>query len=646
MEEKVRKFISLIRMYNDEPNKRVFKVDRDCYVVFTGFSPLDERPFIRVGYSTYIEKIKKHISNVVVSAGYLSSLKDEIKQIETDEFDTNFIVPSSVYNVILKFLKKEFHHKVNVKVIDKSGEEKELNKVLSEISEKYKSYVLLYDNANFAITFSGKKIFDMFSTINNDLTTSKIVYLFSLKFYDLLPNNSILRISGSYVIKTKNGEIFVITDQFDERSFLKNFVPLAKVREVIGNDVISLIDGIRLIFDRSSLKVFTNRSVFEDFKQFNVGIKFVDVSDRINIINNVNIVLEEGKYYIPLKDRDGRDKNLLLGDGEVKNKLELYDKEYVVLENFNKQKFTGFYSDIIFMDPVEGDFDKEFLNIRENMRKITDKRIFVSDIEKEFEKDNRRVANDRKRLEELIDAYEFVYSLAYTDKINLLVRSERLEGTEKGEEIQEIAKRKVSEGDFVSEVSSVEEKHKVVTEEKRKKISSERRSYTDGFFRFRYWWVLGVLVLLLLVGGVGLLFRESIYNFFGISLTQEERRVSQIISNLDNIYEPELTEVQKTLGITITDYDIWVYVNKVAVINGYKPLTYRKPKKWEDPDWVYPGNKLKLLDGSYVVIRQGDNMWNISKRKIIEDYIKKNFTVTVKSKAGTNVYEVRKKSLK
>lgn len=635
MEEKIKKFISLIRFYNDEPSKRVFKVDRDCYVVFTGFSALDERPFIRIGYSPYIERIKKHISNVIVSAGYLSTLREEIKQIESDEFDTNFIVPSSVYNIILKFIKQEAHYKVNVNVIDRLGEEKEINKVLSEISEKYKSYVLLYDNANFAITFSGKKIFDMFSSMNNDLTTSKILYLFSLKFYDFLPINSILKVSGSYVIKTKSGEIFVITDQFNEKSFLKSFVPLVRVKEVIGNDVISLIDGIRLIFDRSNLKVFTNRSVFEDFRQFNVGIKFVNVSDRINVINNVNIVSEEGKYYIPLKDKDGKDKNLLLGDGDFKNKLELYEGEYVLLEDFSKQKFTGIYSNIALVDPVEGNFDKEFSDVRETVRKITDKRVFISDIEKEFDKDNKRVSNDRKKLEELIELYEFVYSLPYPERLNLLVKSEKLEGTEKEKEINEIAKR----GGEVFLSSQVFQSKTKET----KKSFTDRGKYIGKRFIFRYWWVLGLLIVLLLVGIGVWLFRDSVSEFFEKPLTQEEKRVSEIISNLDDIYEPELTEVQKILGITITDYDIWVYVNKVAVINGYKPLTYRKPKKWEDPDWVYPGNKLKLLDGSYVVVRKGDNMWNISKRKIIEDYIKKNFVVTVKSKAGTNTYKVRKK---
>jgi hypothetical protein len=54
--------------------------------------------------------------------------------------------------------------------------------------------------------------------------------------------------------------------------------------------------------------------------------------------------------------------------------------------------------------------------------------------------------------------------------------------------------------------------------------------------------------------------------------------------------------------------------------------------------------KLKLVDDTVITVRPGDNMWNISKRKLIEDYIKKNFAVvTVKSKSGTNTYYVKKR---
>lgn len=643
--EKIKKFVDIIRLYNNEPSKRVFRVDRDCYVVFTGFSAIDERPFIRIGYSDYVEKFKKHISNVVITAGYLSSIEDEIEQIKNDEFDTNFIVPSSIYNVILKFLPTSLHHKVNVNVIDKGGQEEDLGKVLKEIGEKYKSYVLLYDNGNFAVTFSGKKIFDLFSVITNDLTISKILNLLSSKLYDILPNNSIIKVGGNYVIRTKKGEILISTDEFSEKEFLKTPIPITTVKTIIGNDVISLIDTIRLVYDRTKLRVFTNKDTYEDFKYFSLGIKFVEISDKINVINNVNISSEDNKYYIPLVDKDGNERQLIFSksySSRFKSMIKLNNLEYISLEDFSRSSLVYFSTDLLLRDPEEEGFKEKFDEIRNWIKDRFNKRVSLGDIERDFDVDNSKIINDRRRLEELIDLYERVYELPYSERIGLLVKSEKLEGTEKEKEIKEIAHKISTESRGIR----VEEKvgysspyyQKTTYGKKEFKPVSSRLSIKG--INIKYLIVgLGVLLFLLL-GGIFWFFRDSVFNR---PLTEEEQRVSQIISKLEDTYEPELTKIQNELGITITDYDIWVYVNKVAVVNGYKPLTYKKPKKWEDPDWVYPGNKLKLLDDSYIIVRKGDNMWNISKRKIIEDYIKKNFIVTVKSKAGTNVYKVEKR---
>ncbi len=626
--ERMKKFVDLVRFYNTEPSKRVFRVDRDCYVVFTGFSAFDEKPFIRIGYSRYLSKYKKYISNVVITAGYLSSLREEIEQIEKDEFETNFIVPSSIYNVILKFIHPDVHHKVNVNVIDKSGEVKEASKVLREISEKYKSYVLLYDNGNFAITFSGKKIFDLFSVMTNDLTTAKILNLFSSKLYDILPMNVVIKLGGNYVVRVKGGELLIATDEFNEKEFLKCPIPLTTVKTLVSNEVIPLIDTIRLIYDRSRLRVFTNKETYEDFRKFTLGIKFVEVSDKINVINNVNISsYEGGKYYIPLVDKDGAERKLVFSKSEESNRIELENMEYLVLDDFSKGSLKYISTNLLLMDPSDKSFRNEFNSLRDFIKSNFGKRVSMADLEKEFETDNLRIMRDRKRLEELIDLYSEVARLKYSDKLDLLVKIEKLEGTQKEKEIKELA-QKVSD-----EIPTVVETE---VEDKVSKTKVEFPKFLGIDLRYL---VIGGILLLLLVGAGVWFLKDGIFDI----MSSEERRISEIVSTLENTYEPELTRIQNELGITITDYDIWVYVNKVAVINGYKPLTYKKPKRWEDPDWVYPGRKLKLVDGTEIVVRRGDNMWNISKRKIIEDYIKKNFVVTVKSRAGTNVYQVKRK---
>lgn len=630
-QDRVERFIELIRLYNAEVHKRVFRVDRDCYVVFTGFSSLNEKPFVRIGYSRYVEGLKRHISDVVVTAGYLSSIKREIEQIKSDEFETNFIVPSSIYSVILKFIPSALHHKVNVSVIDRP-EEEEFSAVIKEISEKYRTYVILYSDGNFAVTFSGKKVFDLFSAVVNDLTTSKLINLFSAKFYDLLPNNIILRVGGNYVIRSKKGEILIATDEFDEEGFLKYPIPLTAVRTVVGNDVLSLIDTIRLVYDRSRLRVFTNRETYEDFRHFTLGIRFVEVCDRINLINNVAVTSSEGKYYIPLVDGEGNERRLVFGRGERGNVIRLENMEYVKLEDFSKDSLSYLSTDLLLRDPEDKGFEQEFDRIRRFFKEKFNKRVLLADVMEEVERDNSRIINDRRRLEELVGLYEEVLGLPYSERLELLIKIEKLEGSEKEKKIKEFAQKVTVEGATTVRRPSA-----------RKKVGGFRELKRPVFLGFGLKYLLvSLVVLAIVVGGLFISFRESILGIFGVR-TLEESRVAEIMSELENTYEPKLTEFQKELGITITDYDIWVYVNKVAVINGYKPLTYRNPKKWEDPDWVYPGNKLKMVDETLVIVREGDNMWNISKRKLIEDYIRKRFVVTVESRAGTNVYNVRKK---
>lgn len=639
--EKIKKFIQSIKMYNDEPNKRVFRVDRDCYVIFTGFSALDEKPFIRIGYSKYIEKFKQYISNAIIAAGYLSSLKEEIKQIETEEYETNFIVPESIYNVVLKFIRPTSRHKVNVNVIDKQTLE-DYSSVLREISQKYKSYVLLYDNGNFAVTFSGKKIFDMFSAINRDLTTSKFLFLTSNKTTEIYPLESVVRLGNSYTILTNSGNIAVIGHELDENKLIRNLYPTSKIKTVVGNDVIPLIDFIRLLNSRSSIKVYTTKEVYDDFKKFSLGIKFVDVSDKIDIIKNINIVSEKEKYYIPLKDNNGIENNLVMSENKenLKNPIILEEGEVFLLNTFAKSKLPSISTDIFLIDPDEIEIQKVTKEFEANASKIFSRKV-LAEIIREFENDTNRIIRDRRRFEELAKLYEEIQSLSLSERADILVKAEKLEGTEKEKAIKSSIESKKQET-RLKKASTSKEKVELTTKAPKEKLKMRE-------LILKNWWIIALVGLLLILGSITFVFRDTIKETLTrwsleIQQTSDEKKISNVLNKLEDTYEPELTKIQNELGITITDYDIWVYVNKVALINGYKPLTYKKPKKWEDPDWIYPGMKLKLVDDTVITVRPRDNMWNISKRKLIEDYIKKNFAVvTVKSKSGTNTYYVKKR---
>ena len=69
-------------------------------------------------------------------------------------------------------------------------------------------------------------------------------------------------------------------------------------------------------------------------------------------------------------------------------------------------------------------------------------------------------------------------------------------------------------------------------------------------------------------------------------------------------------------GYEVTIFDIISFVNRVARNNGYAPLGAVTPDS-RDPDWIFPGNEITLPDGSVHVVREGDTLWDISRRFLL-----------------------------
>lgn len=92
-------------------------------------------------------------------------------------------------------------------------------------------------------------------------------------------------------------------------------------------------------------------------------------------------------------------------------------------------------------------------------------------------------------------------------------------------------------------------------------------------------------------------------------------------------------------NIYVSDDDIFKYANEVAVKNGYNRITKTSLKK-NNPNWIYPGNVFILLDGDRVVVKNGDTLWDISHKKLIQKHIefyKLIEEIDSKIKTGINV---------
>jgi hypothetical protein len=80
-----------------------------------------------------------------------------------------------------------------------------------------------------------------------------------------------------------------------------------------------------------------------------------------------------------------------------------------------------------------------------------------------------------------------------------------------------------------------------------------------------------------------------------------------------------LEEVEAYLDVdgrvAISEADIHLAANEIAVINGYKDLDYRV-FTGDDPDWIFPGASLSLPDGREHLIRRGDTIWFLAAREV------------------------------
>lgn len=65
-------------------------------------------------------------------------------------------------------------------------------------------------------------------------------------------------------------------------------------------------------------------------------------------------------------------------------------------------------------------------------------------------------------------------------------------------------------------------------------------------------------------------------------------------------------------GFEVTVVDVLLFVNRVARLNGYDPIGSISPDG-RDPDWIYPGNRIELPDGTVHTVQRGDTLWGISR---------------------------------
>lgn len=70
--------------------------------------------------------------------------------------------------------------------------------------------------------------------------------------------------------------------------------------------------------------------------------------------------------------------------------------------------------------------------------------------------------------------------------------------------------------------------------------------------------------------------------------------------------------------VVISEVDIHLAANEIAVLNGYKDLDYQV-YTGDDPDWIFPERILHMPGTGDYVIKRGDTIWFLAAREVRVD---------------------------
>ncbi|PIE04201.1 MAG: hypothetical protein CSA76_05480 [Spirochaetales bacterium] len=97
---------------------------------------------------------------------------------------------------------------------------------------------------------------------------------------------------------------------------------------------------------------------------------------------------------------------------------------------------------------------------------------------------------------------------------------------------------------------------------------------------------------------------------------QQEEAVKPVDADVAPRTKDEVESYLNVNGrVSITEADIHLAANEIAVQNGYKDLDYRV-YTGNDPDWIYPGGELLLPGSGSYTVRKGDTIWFLAARQV------------------------------
>ncbi|TVR91085.1 MAG: hypothetical protein EA428_06845 [Spirochaetaceae bacterium] len=151
--------------YGRRPERRVFHIDSECYLVYVGRTPADYRPFVRIGNSAELpENVKSLINSIVVSDTFPGSPLVEQHNLDLRRSsDYRYVGDPKTVDRFKSFLQ---HREIPAEGYQT---------VADESPDDAGAYVYFYEDANVRLKMEHRAVFDLAKRAKEDLHYSEAV---------------------------------------------------------------------------------------------------------------------------------------------------------------------------------------------------------------------------------------------------------------------------------------------------------------------------------------------------------------------------------------------------------------------------------------------------------------------------------------
>jgi hypothetical protein len=138
--------------------KRVFRIDDECYVIYLGTGSDDIKPFLRIGNSKNIEdKIISNIYNIVITESYTGNPAYEPGSLNVSDLPSNrYVGENSTVEKLLNYLE---NYNINTKNIPHFHDVQ---------TGDHRAMLYMYDNGNLTLSYNKKELFNLRNSEKKD----------------------------------------------------------------------------------------------------------------------------------------------------------------------------------------------------------------------------------------------------------------------------------------------------------------------------------------------------------------------------------------------------------------------------------------------------------------------------------------------